>query len=102
MTGVQTQTMSPRTATDVHAAPTPRRNLVRQLRVPLVCLAACLVGFVLQFGLSVPGTPVWIGVIVFEIVAGGSAPFAGPRAAPAPSPPEAEPGVGAPGARPQP
>jgi hypothetical protein len=50
-----------------------RRSLIRRLWVPLLFLAACLAGFVLEFGLGLPGTPVWAGVIVAELVIGVSA-----------------------------
>jgi hypothetical protein len=44
------------------------RGLLTRLRVPLLFAAACLVGFVLQFGAGLPGTPVWAGVLVAEAV----------------------------------
>jgi hypothetical protein len=42
------------------------RGLLVRLRVPLLFAAACLIGFLLQFGAGVPGTPVWAGVLAAE------------------------------------
>src|SRR3954454_24194622 len=47
-----------------------RPGVLRRLRVPLLFVAACLLGFLLEFGVGLPGTPVWLGVIVAEIAIG--------------------------------
>jgi hypothetical protein len=46
---------------------------IRRLRVPLLFVTACLLGFVLEFAVGLPGTPVWIGVIVAELAIAASA-----------------------------
>src|SRR3954451_17583555 len=47
--------------------PRDRPGLIRRLRVPLLFVAACLLGFILEFGLGLPATPVWIAVIAVEL-----------------------------------
>jgi hypothetical protein len=42
------------------------RGLLTRLRVPLLFAAACVIGFALQFGAGLPGTPVWAGVLAAE------------------------------------
>lgn len=49
-------------------APPRPSGALRRWRVPLLCVAACLVGFVLHFGAGLPGATVWSGVIVAELV----------------------------------
>src|SRR3954447_4299730 len=67
MTGLRSATAMPASeAGKTMDGTRPSHRLLVQLRVPLVCLAACLVGFLLQFGFGVPGAPVWVGVIVVE------------------------------------
>lgn len=71
MTGVETEPdLAPPPVDDAVGTRPRGRRLLVQLRVPIVCLAACLAGFVLQFGFGLPGTPVWVGVIVVELLGG--------------------------------
>jgi hypothetical protein len=44
------------------------RWFLRRFHTPLLLVGVCVLGAVLQFGLGLPGTPVWLGVIVAEIV----------------------------------